>query len=117
VWAPRATAVYLYGTFSGTTFNQPTDDRLMQNVNGFWGRLQVGAQEGSPYTFFIVGLAASGTKSPKRDPRARELDSNGFPNCNSIVCDANVYRWHDGDFRSPDFSEMVIISFTSGFTR
>jgi 1,4-alpha-glucan branching enzyme len=50
VWAPRATAVYLYGTFNGTTFNQPTDDRLMQkDANGFWGGFQVGAQEDSPY--------------------------------------------------------------------
>ncbi len=109
VWAPRATAVYLYGTFNGTTFNQPTDDRLMQkDANGFWGGFQVGAQEDSPYTFFVAGPAASGTKGPKRDPRARELDAQGFPNCNSLVRDANAYPWHDGDFRTPDFSEMVI---------
>ena len=109
VWAPRATAVYLYGTFNGTTFNQPTDDRLMQkDANGFWGGFQVGAQEDSPYTFFVAGPAASGTKGPKRDPRARELDAQGFPNCNSLVRDADAYPWHDGDFRTPDFSEMVI---------
>ncbi|MBV9302735.1 MAG: hypothetical protein JOY62_10685 [Acidobacteriaceae bacterium] len=30
VWAPRATAVYLLGTFNGTTFDQPTGDRLLE---------------------------------------------------------------------------------------
>jgi 1,4-alpha-glucan branching enzyme len=109
VWAPRASAVYLHGTFNGTTFNQPTEDRLLQkDADGFWGGFQPGAQDGSRYKFFIIGPMPSGTRGPKRDARARELEANGFPDCNSIVRAANAYPWHDHGFRTPEFSEMVI---------
>jgi 1,4-alpha-glucan branching enzyme len=106
VWAPRATAVYLKGTFDGTTYSQPADDRLLaKDANGYWAGFQAGAQDGDPYTYWVVGPGSSGDK---RDPRARELSSNGFPDSNSILRDANAYPWHDAGFLTPDFSDLII---------
>ncbi|MEO8592939.1 MAG: alpha amylase C-terminal domain-containing protein [Candidatus Solibacter sp.] len=106
LWAPRASAVYLHGTFNGIPFDKLTDDRLLnQDAGGFWTGFQDGARDGSPYKFWVVGPGSSGYK---RDPYARELDPKGFPDCNSIVRDPSVYPWHDDGFRTPDFSEVVI---------
>ena len=106
LWAPRASAVYLHGTFKGTTFDKLTDDRLLaKDAGGFWTGFQDGARDGSPYRFWVVGPGSSGYK---RDPYARELDPKGFPVCDSIVRDPSTYPWHDGGFRTPDFSELII---------
>lgn len=106
VWAPRATSVYLTGTFAGTTYGQPTDDRLLaKDANGYWGGFQAGAKDGDPYKYWVIGPGSSGDK---RDPRARELSANGFPDSSSIVRDANAYPWHDAGFLTPDFSDLII---------
>jgi 1,4-alpha-glucan branching enzyme len=106
VWAPRASAVYLHGSFNGTAFDQLTGDRLLQkDSDGFWGGFQVGAKDGDPYMFWVVGPGSSGDK---RDPYARELVAAGFPDSQSIVRDPASYPWHDDGFRTPDFSALVI---------
>jgi 1,4-alpha-glucan branching enzyme len=106
LWAPRASAVYLHGTFKGIIFDRLTDDRLLNNdANGFWTGFQDGACDGSLYKFWVVGPGSSGYK---RDPYARELDPKGFPDCSSIVRDPSVYPWHDDGFRMPEFSELII---------
>jgi 1,4-alpha-glucan branching enzyme len=106
VWAPRASAVYLHGTFAGITYDQLTNDRLLaKDASGYWSGFQPGAKDGSLYKYWVVGPGSSGYK---RDPRARELVSSGFPDCSSIVRDAKAYPWHDAEFRTPDFSEIVM---------
>jgi 1,4-alpha-glucan branching enzyme len=106
VWAPRASAVYLNGTFAGVPNNGQTDDRLLaSDGTGYWTGFQAGAADGDTYRFWVVGPGGSGDK---RDPYARELLPGGFPNCFSILRAVDVYPWHDAAFRTPDFSDMVV---------
>jgi 1,4-alpha-glucan branching enzyme len=105
VWAPQASAVYLHGIFRGQVFDQFTDERLLQkDARGYWTGYQEGAQDGDRYRFWVQGAGSSGYK---RDPCARELDPAGFPDCFCILR-AHGFPWHDQDFVTPDFSDMVI---------
>src|SRR5271170_5116888 len=75
VWAPRATAVYLNGTFSGVAHAAQTNDRLLANNGGYWTGFQEGARDGDPYRFWVVGPASAGNQPRqgyKRDPYASE---------------------------------------------
>ncbi len=106
VWAPRATAVYLHGSFAGQVYDTQTDDRLLsKDGSGYWTGFQPGAHDGDPYRFWVVGNGSSGMK---RDPYARELKPDGFPNCFGILRASDAYPWHDAGFRTPDFSDMTI---------
>lgn len=106
VWAPRAKAVYLHGVFGELAYDQPTDDRLLgKDERGYWTGFQGGTRDGDRYRFWIDGEGSSGYK---RDPCARELDPDGFPNCFGIVRAREGFPWHDQDFVTPDFSDMVI---------
>lgn len=106
IWAPRAHAVYLNGTFAGAVHDRQTDDRLLsQDAAGYWTGFQSGAQDGDPYRFWVAGPGSGGNK---RDPYARELTADGFPDCNNIVRASDTYPWHDAGFRTPDFSDMII---------
>src|SRR6266478_5935756 len=106
VWAPRAKAVYLHGVFEELDYDQPTDARLLQkDERGYWTGFQDGARDGDRYRYWVEGEGSTGYK---RDPCARELDPNGFPNCFSILRDGNNFRWHDQDFVTPDFFDMIV---------
>ena len=106
VWAPRATAVYLHGTFGGVTYSDLTDDRLLaKDDSGYWSGFQAGVLDGDPYKYWVVGPGSAGYK---RDPRARELSADDFPDSSSIVRDAAAYPWHDAGFRTPDFSDLIV---------
>jgi 1,4-alpha-glucan branching enzyme len=108
-WAPRATAVYLNGTFDGVEMTGQTPDLLMsKDANGYWSGYVATASEGDLYHFYVVGAGSSGYK---RDPYARELANDPvspFPICRAILRSATIYPWHDMGFRTPDFAEMVI---------
>jgi 1,4-alpha-glucan branching enzyme len=113
-WAPRATGVYLNGTFRGIEMTGQTPDLLMaQDANGYWSGYVAAAAEGDVYRFYVVGAGSSGYK---RDPYARELANNPdapFPICCSILRAASAYPWHDigedgAGFRTPDYADMVI---------
>jgi 1,4-alpha-glucan branching enzyme len=105
-WAPRALAVYLNGTFGGKVCDQQTEDRLLhKDASGYWTGFQAGAQDGDRYRFWVAGEGSSGYK---RDPCARELAPDGFPNSFGILRAADAYPWHDAGFRTPDFSDMIV---------
>jgi 1,4-alpha-glucan branching enzyme len=106
VWAPLARAVYLNGIFGGETHHQQTIDRLLEkDARGYWTGFQVGARDGDHYRYWVEGEASHGYK---RDPVARELDPAGFPNCFSILRAGEGFPWHDQDFVTPDFADMII---------
>ena len=107
VWAPRATTVYLNGTFGGQAFNAQTQDRLLSKDGaGYWTGFQHGAIDGDLYRFFVVGQGSTGFK---RDPYARELAKDQpFPNCSCIIRSDSSYPWHDNDYVTPDFTNMIV---------
>jgi len=106
VWAPEAAAVYLHGIFGGQVFDRLTDDRLLQkDERGYWTGYQTGARDGDRYRFWVQGAGSSGHK---RDPCARELDPEGFPNCFCILRAGDGFPWHDRGFATPDFSDMIV---------
>jgi 1,4-alpha-glucan branching enzyme len=107
VWAPRATAVYVNGTFAGTPKTGQTADLLMtKDANGYWTGFIAEAADGDPYHFSVVGAGSSGFK---RDPYAREMASdNPFPHCGCLIRSGTAYPWHDSAFVTPDFSNMIV---------
>jgi len=107
VWAPRATAVYVNGTFGGTPQTGQTDDLLMvKDANGYWAGFISDAQDGDPYHFWVVGVGSSGYK---RDPYAREMEADTpFPTCSCLIRPGTAYPWHDSAFVTPDFSNMIV---------
>jgi len=115
VWAPTATAVYLVqqdaGTTSPATWQKNPDDLLTKDANGFWAGYFPGVVDGDEYRFYVVGTGSEGFK---RDPYARELQMNGYPNCNCIVRDPNAYVWHDQNFQPPAYSDLIIYQFHIG---
>jgi len=105
VWAPRAAAIYLNGTFGANTYvNDDARARLVKDAAGYWAGFESEAKAGDEYTFYVVNA----TRGHKRDPRARQLKEAGFPDSSSIVCDPAAYPWHDVAFQTPDFSNLVI---------
>jgi len=107
VWAPRATAVYVNGTFGGTPQTAQADDLLMvKDTDGYWTGFISNAQDGDLYHFWVVGAGSSGYK---RDPYAREMAADSpFPTCSCLIRSATAYPWHDSAFVTPDFSNMIV---------
>jgi 1,4-alpha-glucan branching enzyme len=106
-WAPRATAVYLNGTFGGVLQSGQTDDLLMaKDASGYWTGFMTGAKDGDSYHFWITGAGSSGYK---RDPYAREMATDQpFPQCSCLIRPASAYPWHDAGFVTLAFSDMII---------
>lgn len=106
-WAPRASAVFLNGTFGGVSSLGQTDDLLMaQDANGYWSGFVPNALEGDLYRFWVVGPGSTGYK---RDPYARELATDArFPNNSCIIRSPAAYPWHDAAFVTPDFTSMIV---------
>ena len=72
-WAPRASAVYLNGTFGGNavwTQDQSAAQLMARDGNGYWTGFVAGAVEGDQYKFYVKGPGSQGFG---RDPYAREL--------------------------------------------
>ncbi|MGO8950100.1 MAG: alpha amylase C-terminal domain-containing protein [Ktedonobacterales bacterium] len=106
-WAPRASAVYLNGTFGGTQLEKQTDDVLMaKDAAGYWTGFVAEAQDGDLYQFWVTGPGSSGYK---RDPYARQLATDKpFPCGSCIIRSGTAYPWHDADFVTPCFTNMII---------
>jgi 1,4-alpha-glucan branching enzyme len=107
VWAPRATAVYVNGTFGGAAKTGQTADLLMtKDAAGYWTGFIANAADGDPYHYWVVGAGPSGYK---RDPYAREMATDApFPNCSCLIRSGTAYPWHDSAFVTPDFSNMIV---------
>ncbi|MGY3610864.1 MULTISPECIES: alpha amylase C-terminal domain-containing protein [unclassified Bradyrhizobium] len=100
-WAPRASAVYVTGSFNRWI---ATDEncRLVRDANGYWAGFIPGVTEGAQYKFYVVGADGPGYK---RDPYARELVA---PDWNCVVSDQARYPWHDASFHPPAYEELII---------
>ncbi|WP_128547064.1 alpha amylase C-terminal domain-containing protein [Larkinella soli] len=109
-WAPNAREVYVAACDPGTAFpvnwQKNPDDLLVRDPNGYWGGFFPGLSDGDEYRFFVVG--PTGIEGFKRDPYARELVLDGYPECNCIVRDPDRYVWHDQGYRTPDFSDLIV---------
>ena len=106
-WAPKATAVHLKLNIPNQAF-QPGPTTLLgyDPATGLWSGFVPGVKDGDTYRFFVIGAAGSGFK---RDPFARELGLQpAWPDCDCIVRGPDSYPWHDGGYRPPDFSDLVI---------
>lgn len=114
-WAPAALEVYIaLGQATGTApgaFSKNAGDLLVKDPNGYWTGFVPGIQDGDLYRFYVVGTGSEGFK---RDPYARELELNGYPDCNCIVRNPTSYPWHDGAFRPPAFSDLILYQFHIG---
>lgn len=112
-WAPHASAVYVALTHSPVSEPWPKPDAqlLQQDERGFWGGFFQGVAEGDPYRFYVVG---EGSEGFKRDPYARELAFDNYPNCGCIVRAADSYPWRAISFNPPAFSELCVYQFHFG---
>src|ERR1043165_6325525 len=115
VWAPTALEVYIaLGHPTGTApgaFPKNAGDLLVKDANGYWAGFVPGIKDGDLYRFYVVGTGSEGFK---RDPYARELEFNGYPDCNCIVRNPADYPWHDSSFRPPAFNDLIIYQFHIG---
>jgi 1,4-alpha-glucan branching enzyme len=115
VWAPRAKEVYLVlddgGNHALSTWTKNDQDLLVRDEHGYWSGFFSGVTDGSEYRFSVVGAGSEGFK---RDPYARELQMDGYPDCNCILRDPGTYIWHDQAFRSPAFSDLIVYQFHFG---
>ena len=101
-------------TTAGTApaaFPKNAGDLLVKDAEGFWAGFVPGIKDGDLYRFYVVGTGSEGFK---RDPYARELEFNGYPDCNCIVRDPARYPWHDAGFRPPAFNDLIIYQFHIG---
>src|ERR1700722_14102899 len=111
VWAPSASAIYLNGTFGGAQdwSRDASPSALTRDASGYWTGFLPGVVDGDEYKYFVVGPPGGGA-GYKRDPYARELTPSAtFPlGVNCIVRAPAAYPWHDAQFSTPDFADMVV---------
>jgi 1,4-alpha-glucan branching enzyme len=112
-WAPNASAVYvaLKSAPGGHSWHRQESHRLVQDAHGFWGGFFPSVKEGDTYRFYVVGAGSEGFK---RDPYARELSFDGYPDCGCVVRRPHGYPWRDAAFTPPAFNELVVYQFHFG---
>ncbi len=104
VWAPGAEHVYV--VLGGGSGYQPAaaDELRADPATGHWTGFVPGVAKGTLYRFLVVGPGGSGLK---RDPWARELELDGYPDCDCLVV-TDDYPWHDEAFVAPRFQDLVV---------
>lgn len=114
-WAPSALEVYVAVNHTGQNSSidslKSPENLLIKDANGYWGRFVPGVRAGDLYRFYVVGTGSEGFK---RDPYARELEFDGYPDCDCIVCEPANYQWHDVDFHPPAFNDLIVYQFHIG---
>jgi 1,4-alpha-glucan branching enzyme len=111
VWAPDAEHLYVVLNAGATYKPNPADELIQDSSNGHWTGFFPGVVDGTRYRYFVVRKQKSGFK---RDPWARELEISGYPNCNCIVRGLDDYPWHDQNFRTPAFNDLIVYQFHFG---
>jgi len=114
VWAPGASAVYvaLHDAQHPAAEWSPSEEALLvRQDGGYWTGFFPGVRDGALYRYWTVGPGGEGYK---RDPRALELELNGYPDCDCIVRGPNDYPWHDAGFRRPALRDLIIYQFHIG---
>jgi 1,4-alpha-glucan branching enzyme len=114
-WAREALEVYVAlgdpGVAQPSKWTKNPNDLLVRDANGYWTGFFPGVKDGDEYRYYIVGKGDSGFK---RDPYARELQLDGYPECNCIVRTADNYQWRAPSFRPPPFEDLLIYQFHIG---
>lgn len=98
-WAPHATSVCVLGDFNA--FETKDNAQLVSDGRGHWRGFIPGVKEHQHYKFWITGPGGAGFK---RDPYARQVDGRKW-NC---VVRSPDFPWHDTEFRTPHFRDLVI---------
>jgi 1,4-alpha-glucan branching enzyme len=111
VWAPGANHVYVVLGGASDYTPQPSDELVKDPATGDWTGFVPGVTDGTQYRFWVSGPAGSGLK---RDPWARELELYGYPDCDGIVRQADLYPWHDAGFEAPAPSDLIVYQFHIG---
>jgi 1,4-alpha-glucan branching enzyme len=104
-WAPAARRVYV--SFHGelTYDPDPAEELVRDPSTGDWTGFFPGVGPGTKYRFYVIGAGGEGFK---RDPRAKELELHGYPECDALVVDDAAYPWHDHDWTPPAFSDLIV---------
>ncbi len=112
-WAPNASAVYVAFPPAPTDkpWSKPESQLLQQDERSLWCGFFPGVKDGDSYRFYVVG---DGSEGFKRDPYARELGFDNYPNCGCIVRNPDAYPWQDAAFRPPTFRELCVYQFHFG---
>jgi len=99
VWAPNAQAVYVVGDFNEWS---ETANPLALEGDGYWATDVAGATAGQEYKYLIVN---GEQRLFRLDPYSRQVTSSVG---NSLIHDPD-FDWGDsGEFRGPNWNEMVI---------
>lgn len=101
IWAPNASELAVRGSFNGWSYHP-----LEKQEGGYWYAFVPGVREGDQYKYFVKG---NGSTGHKRDPygRSRTWDPP-YPGCNNFVTHPSTFPWHDQDYRTPAFPNLVI---------
>jgi 1,4-alpha-glucan branching enzyme len=110
-WAPQARQVYVTFPPARASDPPPENQRLVRDPHGVWSGFFPGVVEGDAYRFYVIG---EGSEGFKRDPYARELAFDNYPNCGCIVRSPHGYPWQDADFRPPPFEQLLVYQFHFG---
>ena len=110
-WAPNADKVYVVVQPQPDPYPKPDSDLLINDGQGHWTGFVPNLKDGDLYRFYIAGKAKSDLK---RDPYARELEFNGYPQCDCILRDPQSYPWHDAGFKTPAIKDLIVYQFHIG---
>ncbi|MEO7119279.1 MAG: alpha-amylase family glycosyl hydrolase [Candidatus Limnocylindrales bacterium] len=99
VWAPHADAVAVTGSFSEW---DASSHPLAPEDGGHWSLDIAGAKPGDEYRFIVRN---GDRESSRIDPRARQLTNSVG---NGVIYDPRAFDWGEGEFRTPDWNDLVI---------
>ncbi len=89
VWAPAAREVLLvWGNQERAS--RPGPEWALRKEGEYFVGFVPSAKDGDLYRYWVVGPAGEG---PKRDPLARELEWDGYPDCDAILRSPDSYPW------------------------
>ncbi|HYR07403.1 MAG TPA: alpha-amylase family glycosyl hydrolase [Longimicrobium sp.] len=100
VWAPKAEAVSVKGSFNGESADAHPLAR--DGDSGYWSVDVPGVKAGDTYRFVI--RTPDGRVLERRDPYARDL-THSVGVC--VVTDP-AFDWGESDYRSPEWDDLVI---------